>query len=37
MLNYMGLNSGIIKYEIDNEIAGLIKKEKAFRISLKDI
>ncbi len=37
MLNYMGLNSAIIKNEIDNEIAGLIKKEKAFRISLKDI
>ena len=37
MINYMGLNSAIIKNEVDKEIADLTKKEKAFRLSLKDI
>ena len=37
MLNYMGLNSAIIKNEIDKEITDLTKQEKAFRLSLKDL
>lgn len=36
-LNYPRLSSKIIKNEVDKEIADLIKKEKAFRLSLKDI
>ena len=37
MLNYMGLNSAIIKGNIDKEIADLTKKERAFRLSLREI
>ncbi len=36
-VSYMKLNSAIIKGEVDKEIAGLTKKEKAFRLSLRDI
>jgi len=36
-LNYPKLSSKIIKNEVDKEIADLTKKEKAVRISLKDI
>lgn len=36
-INYMKLNSKIIKNDIDNEILNLIKKEKAFRLSLIDL
>ena len=36
-LNYPRLSSKIIKNEVDKEIIDLIKKEKAFRLSLKDI
>src|SRR3989344_3932429 len=36
-LNYPRLSSKIIKNEVDKEIADLTKKEKAFRLSLKDI
>ncbi len=37
MLNYIRLNSAIIKDEIDKEISNLTKKEKAWRLSLKEI
>ncbi len=36
-INYFKLNPAIIKGEIDKEIAGLTKKGKAFRLSLKEI
>ena len=36
-LNYPRLSSKIIKNEVDKEIVDLTKKEKAFRLSLKDI
>lgn len=36
-LNYLKLSSKILKREVDQEIINLIKKEKAFRLSLKDI
>ena len=36
IINYMSLNSAIIKGAIDKEIVDLIKKEKTFRVSLKD-
>ncbi len=36
-LNYMKLNSAIAKGTIDSEISNLTKREKAFRLSLKDI
>lgn len=36
-LNYMRLNSAIIKEEIDKEIIDLTKKEKAFRLSFRNI
>ncbi len=36
-INYLKLGSAIINGWIDKEIADLIKKEKAFRLSLKDI
>jgi|SRR3989344_6547964 len=37
MLNYMKLNSSIIKGNVEQDIIALIKKEKAFRLSLRDI
>ena len=37
ILSYMKLNSAIIKGIIDKEICDLTKKEKAFRLSLRDI
>ena len=36
-LNYPRLSSKIIKNEVDKEIVDLTKKEKVFRLSLKDI
>lgn len=36
-INYLKLNPSIIKGEIDKEIIDLIRKEKAFRVSLKDL
>lgn len=36
-LSWMKLNSAIIKGTIDKEICDLTKKEKAFRLSLRDI
>jgi len=36
-VNYLKLSPAIIKEEIDKEIIDLIKKEKAFRLSFKDI
>ena len=36
-INYLKLSPAIIKGEIDNEIADLTKKEKAFRLSFKEI
>ena len=36
-INYLKLGPAIIKEEVDKEIADLTKKEKAFRISLKEI
>ena len=36
-VNYLKLNPAIIKGEVDKEISNLVKKEKAFRLSLKDI
>jgi len=35
-LNYFKLNPKILKNEIDKEIINLVKKEKAFRVSLKE-
>lgn len=35
-LNYFKLSPKIIKGEIDKEIINLVRKEKAFRVSLKD-
>jgi len=31
------LSSAIVKGDLDLEVANLVKKEKAFRLSLKDI
>lgn len=36
-VNYFKLGPKILKNEIDKEIIDLVKKEKAFRLSLKDI
>ncbi|MFH1430888.1 MAG: hypothetical protein ABIG37_00260 [Nanoarchaeota archaeon] len=36
-VNYLKLSPAIVKDEIDKEIAELTKKEKAFRLSLRDI
>ena len=36
-VNYLKLGPAIIRGEIDKEIIDLTKKEKAFRLSLKDI
>ena len=36
-LNYLKISPAIIKGEIDKEIIELTKKEKAFRLSFKDI
>ena len=36
-LNYLKLSPVIIKGEVDKEISELTKKEKAYRLSLKDI
>lgn len=36
MINYMGLNSAIIKGSVAQEVVDLVKREKAFRVSLKD-
>lgn len=36
-INYFKLNPAIIKGEVDKEIENLTKKEKAFRLSLRDI
>ena len=36
-ISYPKLSSAIVKGNIDLEIASLVKKEKAFRLSLKDI
>ena len=36
-LNYFKLNPKILKNEIDEEIIKLVKKGKAFRVSLKDL
>lgn len=36
-LNYSRVSSKIIKKELDNDILGLVKKEKEFRVSLRDI
>ena len=36
-INYLKLNQVIIKGEIDSDIIGLTKKEKAFRLSFRDI
>ena len=36
-INYFKLNPAIIKREIDKDIMELTKREKAFRLSFKDI
>lgn len=36
-LNYMKLNSAIIKGNVAQDILALVKKEKAFRLSLREI
>jgi hypothetical protein len=36
-MSYIKLNSAIIKGQVDKEITDLTKKEKAFRLSLRDI
>ncbi|MBL7147758.1 MAG: hypothetical protein ISS82_02945 [Nanoarchaeota archaeon] len=36
-INYFKLNPAILKGEIDKEILNLTKKEKAFRLSFRDI
>lgn len=36
-LNYLKLTPAIIKGEVDSEIIGLTKKEKAFRLSMRNI
>ena len=36
-LNYMKLNSAIIKGVVDSDISALTRKEKAFRLSLREI
>ena len=36
-ISYPKLSSAIVKGDIDLEISNLVKKEKAFRLSLKDI
>ena len=37
MISYLKLSSAIIKGNIDLEITSLVRKEKAFRLSLRDI
>lgn len=37
IINYMGLNSAIVKGDVAKEVVDLIKKEKTFRVSLKDL
>ena len=37
MLNYMKLNSSIVKGIIEQDIQNLVKKEKAFRLTLREI
>lgn len=37
IINYMSFNSAILKGQIDKEITDLTKKEKAFRLSLREI
>ena len=36
-LNYFKLSPAIIKGEVEYDIASLVRKEKAFRLSLKDL
>ena len=36
-VNYLKLSPAILKEEIDNEIIGLTKKEKSFRLSFREI
>lgn len=36
-ISYLKLNSAIIKEQVDKEISDLTKKEKAFRLSFRDI
>lgn len=36
-INYFKLNPAILKRDVDKEIIDLTKKEKAFRLSLRDI
>lgn len=37
MLNYMGLNSAIIKKSVDKDIINLTKKEKTFRLFIRKL
>lgn len=37
MINYMGFNSAILKGLIDKEIVDLVRKDKTFRVSIKEI
>ncbi|MBU2104290.1 MAG: hypothetical protein KKF67_00740 [Nanoarchaeota archaeon] len=37
MINYSRFGSKAVKGELDKEIVNLIKKEKAFRVSMRDI
>lgn len=37
IINYPRFGSRVVKGELDKELSDLIKKEKAFRLSLKDI
>lgn len=36
-ISYFKLNSAIIKEDVSSEILNMVKKEKAFRVSLKEI
>ena len=36
IINYMGLNSAIIKGDVMQEVTDLVKKDKTFRVSIKD-
>ena len=36
-INYLKLGSAIVKNEVSQEILNLVKKEKSFRLSLRDI
>ena len=36
-INYFKLNPKILKNEIDSEIISLVKKDKAFRVALRDM